>query len=277
MHKLLLTLLILSSSYISLGQKVSFMDKLIAKKLIGEGKELFYAGRTSEAMLTFKRAKLKNPYSGEAHYQLSIAQFYLRDYYNAHDNARSAQRFISKKKDGEYYYYIGRIYHTVNLIDSAKLFYSKAKDKLGPRIAKDYDLDILLKQCDFVINEMKNGVENICKPFSRAVNSKYDEYGAILIYNQKRLLFTARKPETTGNNINYDDQKFFEDIYRADWSENKKDWTIDVSSMEDYNTEGFDALNFVSRNGNYGLLTINTSATVEKSTASSEIYEFETD
>ena len=47
--------------------------------------------------------------------------------------------------------------------------------------------------------------------------------------------------------------------------------------MEDYNTEGFDALNFVSRNGNYGLLTINTSATVEKSTASSEIYEFETD
>ena len=277
MHKLFLTLVIISTSLISVGQKVSFMDKLIAKKLIGEGKELFYAGRTSEAMLTFKRAKLKNPKSGEAHYQLSIAQFYLRNYYSAHENARVAEKLISKKKDGEYYYYVGRIYHTVNLIDSARSFYSKSKIKLGPRIAKDYDLDILLNQCDFVSAETKKGVKNICEPFSRAVNSKYDEYGAILIYDQKRLLFTARQPETTGNNINYDDQKFFEDIYRADWNENKKNWTIDVESMEDYNTEGFDALNFVSRKGNYGLLTINTSATVEKSTASSEIYEFETD
>ena len=65
MHKLFLTLVILSTSYISVGQKISSMDKLIAKKLIGEGKELLYAGRTSEAMLTFKRAKLKNPNSGK--------------------------------------------------------------------------------------------------------------------------------------------------------------------------------------------------------------------
>lgn len=277
MHKLFLTLIILTYSLISVGQKISFMDKLVSKKLISEGKELFYAGRTSEAMLTFKRAKLKNPKSGEAHYQLSIAQFYLRDYYSAHENARRAEKLISKKKDGEYYYYLGRIYHTVNLIDSAKSFYAISQDKLGPRFSKDYDLDILIQQCNFVNTEIENGVKNICQPFSRAVNSKYDEYGAILIYDQNRLLFTARQPETTGNNINYDDQKFFEDIYRADWDVKAQNWKIDIESMEDYNTEGFDALNFVSRKGNYGLLTINTSATIEKSTSSSEIYEFEAD
>ena len=99
MHKLFLTLIILTYSLISVGQKISFMDKLDSKKLIGEGKELFYAGRTSEAMLTFKRAKLKNPKSGEAHYQLSVAQFYLRDYYSAHENSRRAEKLISKKKD----------------------------------------------------------------------------------------------------------------------------------------------------------------------------------
>lgn len=277
MHKLFLTLIILTYSLISIGQKISFMDKLESKKLIGEGKELFYAGRTSEAMLTFKRALLKSPKSGEAHYQLSVAQFYLRDYYSAHENARRAEKLISKKKDGEYYYYLGRIYHTVHLIDSAKSFYTISKDKLGPKFSKDYDLDILIQQCDFVNTEIENGVKNICQPFSRAINSKYDEYGAILIYDQKRLLFTARQPETTGNNINYDDQKFFEDIYRADWDVKAQNWKIDIESMEDYNTEGFDALNFVSRKGNYGLLTINTSATIEKSTSSSEIYEFEVD
>jgi tetratricopeptide (TPR) repeat protein len=201
MHKLFLTLVIISTSLISVGQKVSFMDKLIAKKLIGEGKELFYAGRTSEAMLTFKRAKLKNPKSGEAHYQLSIAQFYLRNYYSAHENARVAEKLISKKKDGEYYYYVGRIYHTVNLIDSARSFYAKSKIKLGPRIAKDYDLDILLNQCDFVSAETKKGIKNICEPFSRAVNSKYDEYGAILIYTRKDSYLLLGNPKQQGTTL----------------------------------------------------------------------------
>ncbi|MDB4606851.1 hypothetical protein OAH04_03565, partial [Crocinitomicaceae bacterium] len=61
MQKLIFTLLILTFSLSALSQKISFFDKLMAKKLIGEGNELFYAGRTSEAMLTYKRAKLKNP------------------------------------------------------------------------------------------------------------------------------------------------------------------------------------------------------------------------
>ena len=87
-----------------------------------------------------------------------------------------------------------------------------AQEKLGPRISKDYDLNILIQQCDFVEKELKNNVQYICKPFSRTVNSKYDEYGAILIYDKQRLYYTARQPETTGNNINYGDQKFYEDI-----------------------------------------------------------------
>ncbi|MEJ6589556.1 MAG: hypothetical protein QNL43_07100 [Crocinitomicaceae bacterium] len=277
MQKLFSIILILSLHFGCMGQKVTFMDKMMSKKLIGEGKELFYAGSISEAMLTFRRAKLKNPLSGDACYQLCIAEFHLRSYYDAYNHAIAAERMITKKKDGEYYYYLGRIFQTLNKVDSAKIFYNLSREKLGPRISKDYELDILIDQCDFVKNEAEKGVKYLCKPFSRAVNSKYDEYGAVLIYNKKRLFFTARQPETTGSNINYDDQKFFEDIYRADWDEQLQDWKINIESMEEYNTEGFDALNFVSRNGKYGLLTINTSASIEKTTASSEIYEFEVD
>ena len=102
-------------------------------------------------------------------------------------------------------------------------------------------------------------------PFSRKINTKYEEYGAILAYGGKRLYFTGRQPETTGNNMNPDDQKFFEDIYMANWDEKSKNWIVNIELMEDYNTEGFDALNFLSRNGTYGLITINTSASSEKS------------
>ena len=63
----------------------------------------------------------------------------------------------------------------------------------------------------------------------------------------------------------------------ADWDEKSNNWVLNTEWMEDYNTEGFDALNFISRNGMYGLITVNTSASSEKTTSSSEIYEFEVD
>ena len=157
------------------------------------------------------------------------------------------------------------------------MHYTKAREIFGKRLSQDYDLDILIQQCDFVNNENKKGVVNLRKPFSRKINSKYDEYGAILIYGGKRLFFTARQPETTGNNMNPDDQKFFEDMYMANWDEKSNNWIVNTEWMEDYNTEGFDALNFMSRNGMYGLITVNTSASAEKTTSSSEIYEFEVD
>jgi len=261
-----------------LGQsKVGFFDKIMCKKLIGNGNELFYAGRTSEAMFTFKRAKIKNPNSWKANYHLAMSQFYLKSYLSAEENIISALKLAGDKGDGELYYMLGRINHTLNKIDSAKTYYVKSREIFGKRFSKDYDLDILIQQCDFVKNENKNGVVNLRKPFSRKINSKYEEYGAILVYGGKRLYFTARQPETTGNNMNPDDQKFFEDMYMADWDEKSNNWVLNTEWMEDYNTEGFDALNFISRNGMYGLITVNTSASSEKTTSSSEIYEFEVD
>ena len=261
-----------------MGQsKVGFFDKIMCKKLIGNGNELFYAGRTSEAMFTFKRAKLKNPYSWKANYSLAMSEFYLRSYLSAEQNIITAKKLAGSKGDGELYYMLGRIHHTLNMVDSAKVYYMKSRDLFGKRIAKDYDLDILIQQCDFVSKEHENDVVNLRKPFSRKINTKYEEYGAILVYGGKRLYFTGRQPETTGNNMNPDDQKFFEDIYMANWDEKSKNWIVNIELMEDYNTEGFDALNFLSRNGTYGLITINTSASSEKTTSSSELYEFEVD
>ena len=277
-NKLLWLCFILFFQLQVLGQsKVGIFDKIMCKKLIGNGNELFYAGRTSEAMFTFKRAKMKNPNSWKANYHLAMSQFYLKSYISAEENIVAALNLSKGKEDGELYYMSGRIHHTLNKIDSAKVHYTKAREIFGKRLSKDYDLDILIEQCDFVNNENKKGVVNLRKPFSRKINSKYDEYGAILIYGGTRLFFTARQPETTGNNMNPDDQKFFEDMYMANWDEKSNNWIVNTEWMEDYNTEGFDALNFMSRNGMYGLITVNTSASSEKTTSSSEIYEFEVD
>jgi hypothetical protein len=74
--------------------------------------------------------------------------------------------------------------------------------------------------------------------------------------------------------MNPDDQRFFEDIYQASWNEESKTWVLNEEAIEGVNTEGFDALNYVSEDGMYALGTLNTSASKEKTTASSEIVEY---
>ena len=71
-------------------------------------------------------------------------------------------------------------------------------------------------------------------------------------------------PEPTGNNQNSEDQQFFEDIVHYEWETEKNDWILSSRAIEEINTEGFDALNYISRDGKYGLGTVNTSASKEK-------------
>ena len=107
--------------------KIGFFDKIMCKKLIGNGNEMFYAGRTSEAMFTFKRAKMKNPNSWKANYHLAMSEFYLKSYLSAEENIVTALKLAGDKGDGELYYMLGRIHHTLNKIDSAKTYYLKSR------------------------------------------------------------------------------------------------------------------------------------------------------
>ena len=69
-NKLLWLCFILFFQLQVLGQsKVGIFDKIMCKKLIGNGNELFYAGRTSEAMFTFKRVKMKNTKTNSEFFQ----------------------------------------------------------------------------------------------------------------------------------------------------------------------------------------------------------------
>jgi hypothetical protein len=66
-------------------------------------------------------------------------------------------------------------------------------------------------------------------------------------------------------------------MYHAVWDATNGEWVLNAETFDGINTEGFDALSFVSRDGLYGLGTLNTSASKEKTTTSSDIFEINTD
>ena len=276
MKKKSITLIsILFLCFTTLGQleKTSKINQLKSMQLIKEGEDLLDVGRVKDAYMVFKSAIEKDPNQWEAYFGLAVTEFEFNNFYAADENAQKAELLISDKKSADLALLQGQIKHRIGALNEAINYYSKAKDEFGEKNADYYGIPIYLAQCKFALDQKEKGILNKLVPFPSNVNSTYDEYGAILSSDGVHLFFTARTPESKGTNENAGDQRFFEDIVHYEWDAEKNEWILSARAIEGINTEGFDALNYISKDGKYALGTINTAASKEKTTKSSDIFE----
>lgn len=276
MKKKSITLIsILFLCFTTLGQleKASKINQLKSKQLIKEGEDLLDVGRVKDAYMVFKSAIEKDPNQWEAYFGLAVTELEFNNFYAADENTQKAELLISDKKSADLFLLQGQIKHRIGALNEAINYYLKAKNEFGEKDADYYGIPIYLAQCKFALDQNEKGILNKLVPFPSNVNSTYDEYGAILSSDGVHLFFTARTPESKGNNENVGDQRFFEDIVHYEWEAEKNEWILSARAIEGINTEGFDALNYISKDGKYALGTINTSASKEKTTKSSDIFE----
>ena len=266
---------ILFLCFSSLGQleKTSKINQLKSQQLIEEGEGLLETGRINDAYMVFKAAVEKAPNEWEAYFWVAMAEFEFNNFYAADESAQKAELLISDKKSAKLDLLQGQIKHRIGALNEAINYYSKAKEEFGEKNADYYGIPVYLAQCKFALDQKVKGILNKFIPFSANLNSTFDEYGAILSSDGLHLFYTARTPESKGNNENVGDQQFFEDIVHYEWEAEKNEWILSALAIEGINTEGFDALNYISKDGKYALGTINTAASKEKSTKSSDIFE----
>jgi tetratricopeptide (TPR) repeat protein len=269
----LISLLFLCFTTLGQLEKTSKINQLKSRQLIKEGEDLLDVGRVKDAYMVFKSAIEKDPNQWEAYFGLAVTEFEFNNFYAADENAQKAELLISDKKSADLALLQGQIKHRIGALNEAINYYSKAKDEFGEKNADYYGIPIYLAQCKFALDQKEKGILNKLVPFPSNVNSTYDEYGAILSSDGVHLFFTARTPESKGTNENAGDQRFFEDIVHYEWDAEKNEWILSARAIEGINTEGFDALNYISKDGKYALGTINTAASKEKTTKSSDIFE----
>ena len=269
----LISLLFLCFTTLGQLEKTSKINQLKSRQLIKEGEDLLDVGRVKDAYMVFKSAIEKDPNQWEAYFGLAVTEFEFNNFYAADENAQKAELLISDKKSADLALLQGQIKHRIGALNEAINYYLKAKDEFGAKDADYYGIPIYLAQCKFALDQKEKGILNKFIPFSSNVNSTYDEYGAILSSDGVHLFFTARTPESKGTNENAGDQRFFEDIVHYEWDAEKNEWILSARAIEGINTEGFDALNYISKDGKYALGTINTAASKEKTTKSSDIFE----
>jgi len=277
---LLFTLLSISSSFakdfVSPPDTTSnVVDRAAALVIIEEGRTLYNEGKVRDALVRFRQASVKDPYSWKANYWISQCHYSMNNYGLALKYANEAVALNNDEVDKDIYELLGRSYHRMGNLDSAIINYNIAIEKLPATRVKDLQLQLRVEQCMFAKAEMAG--PNKSKRIAIAtLNSGYNDYAPVLMPDGKSIYFASRRSDTKGGNMNPDDQEFFEDIYHAYWNETEGTWDSITNELGRLNSDGFDCLTFISRDGMHGLMTMNTEALPKnKTTRGSDIFALE--
>jgi tetratricopeptide (TPR) repeat protein len=252
------------------------VDKASAAYLIEEGRTLYAKGRMKDALIKFRQASVKDANSWKATYWISKCHYRMDNFGYALKYALSSAKLGGDKIDDEVYYILGTCYHRLGNIDTAIINFQKAKDLLPKRRAADLRVDHHIAECEFALAEIAKGTldSTMKSRLQGTINSGYDDYNVVLLGELPALYFTSRRSNTTGGGLNPDDQRYFEDTYRITYDEELKEWSDETNDLGKLNSNGFDALNYVSPDGLTGIMTLNTTVTGEaKTTRGSDLCE----
>jgi len=221
------------------GDKDGLKD---AKKNIEEGDKLFSMGSVfyKQALDFYLSANKFNPNNAALNYK--IGKCYLYSSFKLKSIPHLEKAFqLDANVDPQIHYVLGKAYHLDMQWDKAILEYKKFQATLNVKEFKD-----LIDEVNKKIQECLTGKELVQKPIrvfidnvGPEINSSYPEYGPVITADESVLMFTSRRPGTTGGKMDQDLNEPFEDIY-VSYNKNGK-WTQAVNMGKPINTEGHDA------------------------------------
>jgi len=265
-----------ASTVVPPDSSTNLTDRASALLIIDEGKSLFEQGKVRDALIRFRQAAVKDPNTWKAPYWIAQCHYNMNSFGYALQYGNQAVVMGKDDVNKEIHELLGKAYHRTGVLDSALINYELALSSLSKQRAKDLLIELRIEQVKFAKAQMESGVTSKKTAFSSNVNSGYNDYTPILTSGGKEMYFASRRSDTKGGNMNPDDQEFFEDVYRALWNSETSTWDSVSNDLGRINTDGFDAISYISPNGINGLMTVNSTATkAKKATKGSDIFEIE--
>lgn len=244
----------------------SIVDKTAAAYIIEEGKTLYGKGKIKDALIKFRQAGIKDPNSWRAAYWISQCHYKLNNYGYSLKYAYKAIDIGNDKVNKEIYYTLAVAQHRLGKIDSALVNYRLSIEKLSKMRSNTLMIEHHIKECLYAQEEMKKEPKFKKVRLAGDINSGYDDYNALYTGEKDVLYFTSRRSNTKGGEMNPDDQKYFEDVYKAKWDPIMKEWDDVTNKLGKINSAGFDALDWMSQEQLAGIITLNSTATDAKIT-----------
>ena len=181
--------------------------------------------------------------SAECHYKLKrfdLALKYL-------EKAKANDPEVVKEMN----FFYGQTYHRMARLDEAISSFENFI-ATGAKRTIEYELALkYLNQCQYAQQLMSEPVPVVVENIGREINSRFDDYAPSVTSDGKTLIFTSRRSDTEGGEIDESsDYKFFEDIYISQWDEKLGEWSDAESLPGNVNTKKYDAVLSVAPDGN---------------------------
>ncbi|MDX1903498.1 MAG: OmpA family protein [Thermonemataceae bacterium] len=139
-------------------------------------------------------------------------------------------------------FYLAQSYQLQHQWDKAITYYkiAQTESEFANEIPK------LLQECEFGKQYTKNPLRASIENLGDGINSTHAEYVPVLTEDEKILMFTSRRPSTTGGGKDTD-QEFFEDIYIAE--KTPEGWSQPQNMPRPINSNSHDACIALSPDG----------------------------
>ncbi len=168
----------------------------------------------------------------------------------------------------EAYFLLGKSYHYIGDLNKAEAYYNKYKSKLRPKDKFRREVNRLLAQIKTAKELINNPVNVNVKNLGKAINSPYTDANPSITADNQTLIFTSRRPETTGGKIDPSVEEYYDDIYMSKWNKETKSWTKAEQLPPPINTEYHDANMSITPDGKSILIYKN----IDGITKSGDIY-----
>jgi len=254
-HSFFVFTLFLLSSTAAFSQRVNKASHF--KRIYPVADEQFGAGKIPRATKNFLDLLELDPKNAHINYRVGrcylllngkkaeAVPYFEKAVSKTNSKAKNHHKETDTPLDG--YFYLARAYHLDSQFDNAIAAYRKYM-QVEKSLSKDWIAEI-----EWIMQTCLNGKLIVGSPISvtieslgKGINSIYDEYAAVVDAAETMMIFTSRRPTSTGGLLDLD-EKYFEDIFVS----LKKDgeWQSPTSIGNQINTEGHEATIGLSADG----------------------------
>jgi outer membrane protein OmpA-like peptidoglycan-associated protein/tetratricopeptide (TPR) repeat protein len=229
-----------------------------AKNNIEEGDKLFEQGSVfyKQALDPYLKANTFNPNNALLNFKIGKSYLYSNFKLKAIPYLEKALQ-LNPNVDPQVHYIMAKVYHLDMQWDKAISEYKAFQATLS----KGDDFTELVEEVNKHITECINGKELVKNPLrvfidnaGAEINSQFPDYGPVISADESVMLFTSRRPNTTGAGIDPAINEYYEDIYISTKKGDK--WSPAQNMGKPINTEDHDANSGLSADGQKFLIYI---------------------
>lgn len=215
-------------------------------------KEYFFLERFPQALQTYKKLDSIIPNNPIYEYHIGVCMLELEK--------TEALKWMKKCRQSNqefphvYKYYLGAAFHLNHKLDSAKYYYRQYMEHLytDPTLRHEHalihELEREIEMCNtgkkLMLNSPGFQIENL----SDQINSQYADYAPLLTADEKTIIFTSERPNTTGGHFNQSDLTYNDDVYISQKQDNGS-WSTPIQLGGVINSKGQDACTYLSPDG----------------------------